>query len=187
MKNLLIENLVKEVAAEYDIDLDEERISNHDGSTKVNDKENFIGSQVFGEDIGEIGKESNWSNGMYGVFSYGEQFPIYVYTKMPFQDQDGNIKNKDGKFRWFHNLEQYKFDIDKDGEKEVMSSVEKHKELLKPNSQTHGLTTATLHGMINSFKKKNKIKELSHISILPGEGAGVHYGHSDQTHDKRKD
>ena len=187
MKNLLIENLVKEVDAEYDIDLDEERISNHDGSTKVNDKENFIGSQVFGEDIGEIGKESNWSNGMYGVFSYGEQFPIYVYTNMPFQDQDGNIKNKDGKFRWFHNLEQYKFDIDKDGEKEVMSSVEKHKELLKPNSQTHGLTTATLHGMINSFKKKNKIKELSHISILPGEGAGVHYGHSDQTHDKRKD
>ena len=181
-QNMLIENLINE----KEVELDEERISNEDGAIKVNDKENFIGSQVFGEDIGDIGKNSNWNDGMYGVFSYGEQFPIFIYTNIPFHDQDGNLKNKDGKFRWFHNLEQYKFDIDGDGEKEIMNSVEKHKELLKPHSQTHGLTTATLTSMINSFKKKHGVKELSHVSILPGEGAGIHYGDGDKEHNKHK-
>lgn len=187
IRKIIKENLVNEFGTEFEADLDEERISNHEGSKKVNGKENFIGSQVFGEDIGDVGKESNWNDGMYGVFSYGEQFPIYIYTNVSFHDQDGNLKNKDGKFRWFHNIEPYRFDIDGDGDREIMSSVEKHKELLKPNSQTHGLTTATLTGMINSFKNKHKIKELSHVSILPGEGAGIHYGDSDHSHDKRKD
>ena len=183
----LMKKTIKEsIFNEAEIELDEERISNEAGAAKVNEKENFIGSQVFGEDIGDIGKDSNWENGMYGVFSYGEQFPIYIYTNTPFHDQDGNIKNNDGKFRWFHNVEQYKFDIDKDGEKEVMSSVEKHKELLKPNAKTHGLTTATLENMIKSFKKKNGIKELSHVSILPGEGAGVHYGGTEKEKEKTK-
>ena len=57
-----------------------------------------------------------------------------------------------------------------------MKSVEKHKELLKPKAPTHGLTTATLENLVHSFKKKYGIKELSHVSILPGEGEGIHYG-----------
>jgi len=178
IRNLIREHLMKEFGTEYQADLDEERISNEEGAKKVNEKHNFIGSQVFGEDIGNIGKETDWKDGMYGVFSYGEQFPIFVYTNSPFYDQDGNLKNKDGKFRWFHNIEQYKYDIDKDGEKEVMKSVEKHKDLLKPNSTTHGLTTATLLDMIKAFKNKHKIKELSHVSIKPGEGQGIHFGSS---------
>ena len=176
LSSLLKKTIKENMFNENEIELDEERISNEEGATKVNQKENFIGSQVFGEDIGDVGKNSDWKEGLYGVFSYGEQFPIYIYTNMPFQDQDGNTKNKDGKFRWFHNIEEYKFDIDKDGEKEVMKSVEKHKELLKPKAPTHGLTTATLENLVHSFKKKYGIKELSHVSILPGEGEGIHYG-----------
>lgn len=178
--------LIKE-SKKKDIELEEERIANSDGKEKVDNKENFIGSQVFGEDIGGIGEESGWKDGMYGVFSYGLQFPIYLYTNEEFEDQDGNKKNKDGKFRWFHNLEDYKFDIDEDGESEVMKSVQKHKELLKPSASTHGLTRATLLGLIKKFMSKNKIQKLSHTSILPGEGAGIHYGDSDHQHDKRKE
>lgn len=169
------------------IDLEEERIANPDGQPKVDRLENFIGSQVFGEDIGKIGENTDWSDGMYGVFSYGKQFPIYLYTNLEFEDQDGNKRNKDGKFRWFHNIEKYEFDIDKDGEKEIMSSVEKHKEVLKPTAQTHGLTTATLVSLVNKFMKKNGIKDLSHISVKPGGGRGVHFGDSDHLHDGRKE
>ena len=171
--------LIKE-SKKKDIELDEERIANSDGKEKVDNKENFIGSQVFGEDIGGIGEESGWKDGMYGVFSYGLQFPIYLYTNQEFEDQDGNKKNKDGKFRWFHNLEDYKFDIDKDGESEIMKSVQKHKELLKPSASTHGLTRATLLEIIKKFMKKHKVQKLSHTSIFPGGGEGLHYG-------KRKD
>lgn len=169
------------------IDLEEERIANPDGQPKVDRLENFIGSQVFGEDIGKIGENTNWSDGMYGVFSYGKQFPIYLYTNLEFEDQDGNKRNKDGKFRWFHNIEKYEFDIDKDGEKEIMSSVEKHKEVLKPTAQTHGLTRSTLVSLVNKFMKKNGIKDLSHISIFPGGGEGIHFGDSDHLHDGRKE
>jgi hypothetical protein len=178
--------LIKE-SKKKDIELEEERIANSDGKEKVNNKENFIGSQVFGEDIGKLGEKTGWQEGLYGVFSYGLQFPIYVYTNQEFTDQDGNVKNKDGKFRWFHNIEDYKFDIDDDGENEVMKSVQKHKELLKPSSETHGLTRATLVGLIKKFMKKNKIQNISHTSIKPGEGAGIHYGDSDHGHDKRKE
>jgi hypothetical protein len=133
------------------IELEEERIANPDGQPKVDALENFIGSQVFGEDIGKIGQDTGWEDGMYGVFSYGKQFPIYLYTNEQFEDQDGNVRNKDGKYRWFHNIEEYKYDIDKDGEKEIMSSVEKHKKVLKPSAPTHGLTTATLVSLVNKF------------------------------------
>jgi len=124
---------------------------------------------------------------MYGVFSYGKQFPIYLYTNEQFEDQDGTVRNKDGKYRWFHNIEEYKYDIDKDGEKEIMSSVEKHKKVLKPSAPTHGLTTATLVSLVNKFMRKNGIKDLSHISVNPGGGAGIHFGDSDHLHDGRKD
>lgn len=178
--------LIKELKKK-DIDLEEERIANHEGQEKVDNKENFIGSQVFGEDIGKLGEKTGWKEGLYGVFSYGLQFPIYIYTNQEFSDQDGNIKNKDGKFRWFNNIEDYKFDIDEDGEREIMKSVQKHKELLKPSSDMHGLTRATLVDLIKKFMKKHKVQKLSHRSILPGGGAGIHYGDSDQEHDKRKE
>jgi hypothetical protein len=169
------------------IELEEERIANPDGQPKVDALENFIGSQVFGEDIGKIGQDTGWEDGMYGVFSYGKQFPIYLYTNEQFEDQDGNVRNKDGKYRWFHNIEEYKYDIDKDGEKEIMSSVEKHKKVLKPSAPTHGLTTATLVSLVNKFMRKNGIKDLSHVSISPGNGSGIHFGDSDHSHDGRKD
>lgn len=167
--------LIKE-SKKKDVELEEERIANPDGKEFVDKHENFIGSQVFGEDIGNIGKDTDWKDGMYGVFSYGIQFPIYIYTNLEFEDQDGDKKNKDGKFRWFGNIEDYKFDIDEDGKSEIMKSVQKHKELLKPSASIHGLTRATMVDMIKSFMKKHKIKSLSHTSIKPGEGQGIHFG-----------
>ena len=40
---------------------------------------------------------------------------------------------------------------------------------------------------VADFMKKNKIQNISHTSIKPGEGAGIHYGDSDHEHDKRKE
>jgi len=68
-----------------------------------------------------------------------------------------------------------------------MKSVQKHKEILKPSAETHGLTRASLLEIIKKFMKKHKVQKLSHTSILPGGGAGIHYGDSDHEHDKRKE
>ena len=60
---------------EYDEDLmDEERIANSDSQEYVKNRQNFIGSHIYGEDIGGLGK-------MYAAYSYGVQYPAYVWYK----------------------------------------------------------------------------------------------------------
>jgi hypothetical protein len=125
---------------EEEIDLEEERIANPKAKSFVNNKENFIGSHIFGEDLGGLGK-------MYVAYSYGEQFPVYVWTN-----------NK-----WYHNTDSYIHDG------EVVDATEKHKEDMRPSAQTSGMSLRGLQNMIKSFMKKNGIKDVSHTEVEPGE------------------
>ena len=49
--------------------IDEERITNDEAKEFVNNKENFIGSHIWGEQVGDS----------YVVCSYGEQFPLFLW------------------------------------------------------------------------------------------------------------
>lgn len=119
---------------------DEERISNSDALEKVKNRENFVGSHVFGEDLGDYGE-------MYVVYSYGEQFPLYVWYKDT----------------WYQNENDYYVD----GEPNIWTR--KHKEMLRPTQAIVGRPISTLKKVINKFKKKKKIKKISHKSLEPGE------------------
>ena len=119
----------------------EERISNKDASEEVLNKQNFVGSHTYGEDLGNLGK-------MYVAYSYGEQHPLYVW--------DG--------FRWYHNNEDY---ILPNGSHNKWTK--KHLESLRPNSETQGRPTSFLIKIIKIFKEKNNIGQNSHTDIAPGE------------------
>jgi hypothetical protein len=121
--------------------LEEERIANVDAIEKIKNLENFIGSHVFGEDIG--GMEQ-----MYVIFSYGDQFPIYMHYK--------------GK--WYGNTDDYILD---DGR--INKPTIKHKKILKPSGEIMPMSLEGMKKRINSFMKKNDIKELNHRSVEPGE------------------
>jgi hypothetical protein len=122
-------------------ELGEERIANPKSKTHVNNLENFIGSHIYGEDLGGLGK-------MYVAYSYGEQFPVYVHYKD----------------KWYHNTDSYLLD---DGE--VNSATEKHKKDMRPSKQTHGMSLRGLQSMIRTFKNKNNLGDNTHKDVEPGE------------------
>ena len=134
IRNILESNYSKQ-------EIDEERIANPKSKQHVNNLENFIGSHIYGEDLGGLGK-------MYVAYSYGEQFPVYVH-----------FKNK-----WYHNTDNYIID----GER-VNKATEKHKEQMKPSAQTIGRSLSSLLLMISKFKKENNIGDNSHTDVEPGE------------------
>jgi hypothetical protein len=119
----------------------EERISNKDASEEVANRQNFVGSHTYGEDLGDLGQ-------MYAAYSYGEQHPLYVW--------DG--------VRWYHNNEDY---ILPDGRPNKWTK--KHLESLRPNSETQGRPTSFLIKIIKIFKDKNNIGMNSHTDLAPGE------------------
>jgi len=141
MKNLA--NIVKEeISKVFKEELyQEERISNKDASEEVDNKENFVGSHTYGEDLGELGQ-------MYVAYSYGEQHPLYVW--------DGQ--------RWYHNNEDY---ILPDGR--ANKWTRKHLESLRPNSETQGRPTSFLIKIISNFKRKHGIGDNTHTDDMPGE------------------
>lgn len=120
--------------------VDEERLTNPEGQVKVKNKENFVGSHCFGEWIGPEG------SGIYAVFSYGEQFPIYIFEKDT----------------WYENSDQYVYDG------QAQSSTEEHRQDLKPTTQTHTKTTEEMKDMVDRYKSKFGVSELSHSSVVPG-------------------
>lgn len=122
-------------------DLDEERITNPESKEFVKNRENFIGSHIYGEDLGGLGK-------MYVAYSYGEQFPTYLW-----------FKNK-----WYHNSDDYVLD---DGT--VNEPTNQHKKDMRPVQDTHGLSTYAMNNLIRKFKKKNGLGDNVHKDVEPGE------------------
>jgi hypothetical protein len=121
--------------------LEEERIANVDAIERIKNLENFIGSHVFGEDVGGLGQ-------MYVVFSYGEHFPIYMHYKGT----------------WYGNVDDYVLD---DGR--INKPTIKHKKVLKPSGEIMPMSLKGMRKRLNSFMKKNDIEELNHRSVEPGE------------------
>jgi len=157
-----IKKLIKEVLNEFEF-IDEERITNTEAHEYVNRRENFIGSHIFGEDIGEVVEKPGL---MYVAYSYGEQHPLYVWVK----DPKGTMKkNKatgelEPKGSWYYNRDDYTLD---DGTPNVWT--QKHLKLLRPNEEVQGRPTSYLIKMINDFKKNHNIIDISHTSLEPGE------------------
>lgn len=129
------------VLPEMEAILDEERITNKEAAADVNNRNNFVGSHTYGEDLGDLGL-------MYVAYSYGEEHPLYVYY-------DGT---------WYHNYEDY---IKPDGE--INKWTKKHLEDLRPNSETQGRPTSFLKKIIKKFKESHKLGDNSHTDIPPGE------------------
>jgi hypothetical protein len=92
MKNLrkiireMVELNIQEVELE-EAQIDEERITNKEAAEKVNNRENFVASHTYGEDLGGLGE-------MYVAYSYGEQHPLYLWYKD----------------RWYYNNQDYILD-----------------------------------------------------------------------------
>jgi len=120
--------------------IEEERITNVDARSKVQDKENFVGSHTFGEDIGGLGK-------MYVAFSYGKDHPLYLF--------------KDGE--WYHNTDDF---VNPDGSVNVWTK--KHLMDLKPGKSS-GMPKEWMKKELNKFMKNNGVQELSHDDVDPGE------------------
>lgn len=137
----MITKLKKESINIEEKELEEERIANPKSKNHVNNLENFIGSHIYGEDLGGLGK-------MYVAYSYGEQFPVYLHYK--------------GK--WYHNTDSYLLD---DGE--VNPATEKHKKDMRPSKQTHGISLRGLQSMIRTFKNKHNLGDNKHKDVEPGE------------------
>src|SRR5690606_33734320 len=85
----------------------EERIPNDEARDYVERKENFIGSHIFGEQVGNS----------YVVCSYGEQFPIFIY--------DGESDT------WYENVDDYIYDG------VPQEQTREHKQMLRPTINTH--------------------------------------------------
>lgn len=122
-------------------ELDEERISNPEAADKVKNKENFVGSHTYGEDLGNLGK-------MYVAYSYGEQHPLYMW----FNDI------------WYHNTDDYFLDNG-----EVNDWSRKHLADLKPEPNTKPRSLKWLKKAINRFKKQNGLGDNNHTDLVPGE------------------
>jgi len=121
--------------------LDEEWITNKEAAESVNNRQNFVGSHTYGEDLGDLGE-------MYVAYSYGEQHPLYLWYKDT----------------WYYNYDDY---INDDGE--VNKWTKKHLEDLRPNSKTQGRPTSYLQGLIKKFKKAHGIGDNNHSDLEPGE------------------
>jgi hypothetical protein len=125
--------------SEQEMMMDEERIPNDTALPLVKNKENFIGSHCWAE---------TFPNGDYVVVSYGQQFPIFIYSS----------KEK----TWFENESDYIFN----GER--IEQTEEHKSILRPSVDVHLKPLDWMIEKLNSIKKKNGIRELSHTSVEPG-------------------
>lgn len=121
--------------------LEEERITNPMAKEFVKKRQNFIGSHIFGEDLGKLGK-------MYVAYSYGEQHPVYLYFNE----------------KWYHNYEDYLLD---DGSKN--KATIQHKKDMQPQKNTIGISTKQMQSIINNFKIKNGLLDIQHTSVEPGE------------------
>lgn len=129
---------------EFDINndmVDEERITNPDSKQYVANRENFIGSHIYGEDLGDLGL-------MYVAYSYGEQYPAFLW-----------YKNK-----WYHNINDY---INDDGS--INEFTKQHMEYMRPNLDTIGLAGSQMKSMIAKFMRKHHIEKIDHTSVEPGE------------------
>lgn len=131
--------------------LDEERISNKDAAEKVRNRENFVGSHTYGEDLGELGK-------MYVAYSYGEQHPLYVWIKRKDSDDSG-IEGT-----WYYNEDAY---LLPDGSENIWTK--KHLVQLRPNNDVQARTKSYLKGLVARFKADNGIVDNSHSDLKPGE------------------
>lgn len=136
----VLENWHNESVQEEGV-IDEERITNKDAASKVSNRENFVASHTYGEDLGGLGK-------MYVAYSYGEQHPLYLYD-------DGT---------WYHNYDDY---VLPNGKPNVWTK--RHLNDLRPNAETQGRPTSVLQKMISSFKEKYKIGDNNHTDLEPGE------------------
>ena len=144
-----IRKIIREMVESLDLNemeldemqIDEERITNKAASAHVTNRENFVASHTYGEDLGDLGK-------MYVAYSYGEQHPLYVWYKD----------------RWFYNNQDY---ILPDGEINIWTR--KHLKDIKPDAQIQARPTAFLKKIIKKFKKKNGIGDNSHTDLEPGE------------------
>lgn len=146
LRKFIRENLEKVVSQQESFGLDEaqieeERISNKEAAIKVTNRENFVGSHTYGEDLGGLGK-------MYVAYSYGEQHPLYVW-----------YKNK-----WYYNNEDY---ILPNGKPNIWTS--KHLEDLKPDADLQARPTSFLKKLISKFKRKHGLGDNSHSDLEPGE------------------
>ena len=152
---------------------DEERIPNTETRARVQQRKNFIGSHVFGEDLGELKR-------MYAAYSYGEQHPLYVWVnKEEFKElrphesgdiistQDSNSGEKT-KGIWFYNERPY-YVRDKNGKVKQNKWTVKHLKNLKPNIRIQARDTIYLRKLIADFKDKYDLKSNSHANLEPGE------------------
>lgn len=118
--------------------IEEERITNDEAKEQVSNKENFVGSHIFGEKVGDS----------YVVCSYGQQFPLFIY--------DGEEDT------WYENGDQYVF------EGEVVEQTEEHRSMLKPSIDMHTKPLSGMLEKLDSIKKRAGVTELSHSSVQPG-------------------
>lgn len=138
----IAESMMEEVNSIFEEQmLDEERITNKQAAEHVSNRENFVGSHTYGEDLGGLGQ-------MYVAYSYGEQHPLYLWYKDT----------------WYYNYDDY---INDDGE--VNKWTKKHLEDLRPNSKTQGRPTSFLQKLISKFKETHNIGDNSHTDLEPGE------------------
>lgn len=120
-------------------ELDEERITNPEGKEFVKRKENFIGSHVWGEKLGD---------GSYIAVSYGKQFPLYIFW---------NKKNK-----WYENSDHYLYDG------EPQESTEEHRADLRPTDETRKKQADWMRKLSAHLLKTNGMADYEHISVEPG-------------------
>ena len=85
---------------------------------------------------------------MYVSYSYGEQFPTYLW----YND------------KWYHNANNYVLD---DGT--VNEPTNQHKNDMRPVQDTHGLSTLAMNTMIRKFKAKHGLGDNVHTDVEPGE------------------
>lgn len=119
--------------------MDEERIPNDEAKEFVRNKENFIGSHIWGEKIGSD----------YLVASYGEQFPLFIYD--------------DRENKWYENGDDYMFNG------ESVEQTNEHRTMLKPSEDIHVKSLDWMISKLNSIKKSAGVNDLSHKSVEPGE------------------
>lgn len=139
-----IRKFIRESLREQFLDednLEEERISHKEAAQKVKQLKNFIGSHTYGEDIGDLEQ-------MYVVYSYGEQFPLYIHYKDS----------------WYENTDSYELE---DGVDNVWT--EKHRKQLRPGIETQGRPKVWMQKMIKKFKKTHGLGKNSHSDLEPGE------------------
>ena len=136
----LIQEMIRSVFNEEN--LDEERIANSDARDYVEKKENFLGTHIFAEKLGEDS---------YVVCSYVQDFPIFIY--------DGD-KNK-----WYQNGDDFK----NPETGEVIEQTKKHIEVCRPNVKMHTRSNKQMLAILKNLMEKNGIEELSHSDVLPGD------------------